>query len=142
MGISIQTPAGSGGGSFSNVWIEDNLIEGGNTQAIRMEAIHGFSVLGNTILTCPGYEAIIPAINISVGCSQGQIDRNIWAGVAGKQAVGLAAAAITLGRNLMVQAASPAAANYVGKVLANLARITRADFIAVAGGQGAGLGIH
>lgn len=140
MGISLQI---TGGWSHTNVWIEDNLIQTGNNQAIRLENVDIFSILRNTILTVAGLEKIIPAINISAGCSQGKIDGNIYAGVAGKQVSALAQSGIVLGSNFTTQIASPAASNYAAKVLANpLTGRTRSDFRAIPTGPGAGLGIH
>ena len=133
MGFSLQI---TGGGGFSNVAIEDNVLSVGNGQGMRLENLDGFTIKHNAIVTCAGYERVTPKVQMLAGCSQGVIDGNIWAGAAGAQA-GLAT-----GKNLIVQMAQPAASTYAGRALVNPLGTTRADFVALASGPGAGLGIH
>ena len=139
MGISLQN---TGGHYFVDARVTNNLIRTSNDQGIRFDGVQKIDVSGNTIVSP------VPVGNLTVnvggnprtmsvgqakfvvnGAQSGVVERNIWGRMSQSPA------GVTIQNNLNTTFAQQAA------TFANPKGTTRADFVALASGPGAGLGI-
>jgi len=131
MGISIQTPP-SGGHYYDRVEIDNNLIVGANSQAIRMENVRNGKVTRNTLVPTVPFNANPPrgeAKCLLVGGQNIKVDGNIFGNLPN-------ATPATVGTNLKIISAD------LAKVFSDPTGTTRGGFLARTDGPGAGLGIH
>lgn len=139
MGISLQN---TGGHYFVDARVANNLIRTSNDQGIRFDGVQKIDVSGNTIVSP------VPVGNLTVnvggnprtmsvgqakfvvnGAQSGVVERNIWGRMSQNPA------GVTIQNNLAMTFAQQAA------TFANPKGTTRADFVALSTGPGAGLGI-
>ena len=128
MGISIQT---TGGHYFDGVVLENNLIVGANSQAMRLENIRNGRIARNALVPTVPFAANPPrgeAKCLLVGGQNIAVDGNIFGNLPN-------ATPATVGTNLKITVAD------LARVFANPTGSNRDDFFALASGPGAGLGI-
>lgn len=135
MGISLQNTQGA---YFDGVRVENNLYLGDNAQALRFDGVRNAKVLRNAFVpTCTKGTRLVGTKTIFVGeakllinGAQGvKVDGNIFGGLP-------RAGGVTQGKNLAIKFAD------LPKVFVDPTNRSHQGFTALAGGPGAGLGIH
>ncbi len=132
MGISVQNTQGS---YFVDVRVSNNLVQTANNQCLRFDGVRSIDVTGNTFLSPVPEQASSTGIGGKArfqigGAQSGRVERNIWGGISSTLPN------CTVASNLKTTFAQQAA------VFVNPKGTARADFLALASGPGAGLGIH
>lgn len=132
LGISIQNTQHS---YFVDARVANNLVITANNQALRMDGVRAIDVTGNALVS-PIKEFSTPTgiggkARFEIKAAQsGRVENNIWGAIAS------ALPNCTVRNNLTMKYADQA------RVFANPLGSARADFFAIAGGPGAGRGIH
>lgn len=104
---------------FTNVILEDNVIQNGESQGIRFGNVDGGVIRNNTLVPTDESSSDAPGIILTQDTQNVVIQDNILSKIYGDLVAEAGVRNITLGDNLYVQAVNPILDNYVGDLFLN-----------------------
>lgn len=117
VGINLEGIGGYYG--FKDVVIDNNVIHNGDSQAMRLSAVHGLEVTNNTLLQSSGGLNDAPLIVMVDGTRDAIVRDNLTAGINGNAFEDAGVNNITTSGNIVINYTDADAANYVGNMFVN-----------------------